>query len=70
MLLEQEYGETLNKVRYVALCFGSDGLAQVVGIFNEPKAEMKKVMAQLAHATKLLSENTPNMLRAGNDDMS
>ncbi len=48
VLLEQEYGDTLNKSRFVALQFESNGLAQIVGIFNEPKAELKKVMAQFA----------------------
>lgn len=51
VLLLQEYGETLEKERFVALQFNSEGLAELVGIFDEPYEQMKKVMAKFAEAS-------------------
>ena len=48
VLLEQRYGEGLRLLRYVTLQFAADGVAELVGIFDQPKAQLKKIVQQMA----------------------
>ena len=48
VLLEQKYGTGLKLLRYVCLQFSSNGLAEVTGIFNNPKNQIKKQLADVA----------------------
>lgn len=42
VLLEQEYGDNGEKSKFVSLSFDSEGLANVVGIYDEFKHQMIK----------------------------
>ena len=50
VLLEQCYGEGLKTLRYLCLQFYSKGMAELVGVFVQPKKRMKEKMKLLAKA--------------------
>ena len=41
VLLYQKYGETKNQIRYICLQFSSDGLGELVGIYDQPYKNCK-----------------------------
>ena len=47
VLLEQKHGEMKNKTQYIMLQFGTDGLAEIVGSYDEPQKQCKANLVKL-----------------------